>query len=283
MMWLLAEATPMTTMSSGEFVGVYLGLCVIVLLLVLAWSRMSDDSMVGGIPRVDRALDPQEIAFMNSGVEGVARLVLHDMVARGYLEVRVEESVFHREQLVARVKGAPPVSYLTPLEREVVQAISEPVAVDDLMTQGLMDRVAPFCAAIEERLVRARLVFGEDGRALRRNVWMAGMVVLLLVVIARAVATFADEAPETSWLGIGIITFVMSAGSGALTSQRRQTRAGERWMEAVRGELGAMRARQTHQGALTARNALLLLAAFGPPHAPAPARARYSPAGEGRA
>mgnify|MGYP006175279977 CR=1 FL=1 len=54
-------------------------------------------------------------------------------------------------------------------------------------------------------------------------------------------------------------------------------------MEAVRRELGAMRARQAHRGALTARNALLLLATFGPQRAPTPARPSYSPGGEERA
>jgi uncharacterized protein (TIGR04222 family) len=256
--------TPLSTMSAGEFSVAYLGVSAIILMLGWAWSKMVDTSMRGSMPRVDGPLDPQELAYMADGVEGVARLVLHDMVARGYLDTRVEESVFKKEQLVCPPKAVKPLSYLTPLEREVVQAVDRPVGADELMSRALLERVAPFCAQIEARLVRDGLVFNDAERGLRRNVWYVGIVALLVVATTRFVATFSDAAPDTSWLAVSVITSVVIVALGAITAQRRQTRLGERWLAAVQVELGELRAMRAHRGLMTGRNALLLLAVFGP-------------------
>jgi uncharacterized protein (TIGR04222 family) len=118
---------------------------------------------------------------------------------------------------------------------------------------------------VEERLVKAGLVFGEQARALRRNVWLIATGALLVVAVARFVATLADQAPETSWLAVLGITMTVFVGLGWAVAGRRQTRLGEQWMAAVRAELVTMRAMRDHRAALTDRNMLLLMAVFGPP------------------
>lgn len=231
---------------------------------VAAWRRRQarDTTRGRALPEPLEAPSPEAMAYLNGGLDGLARLVLYDLVRRGWLELREADSVFTTDSRVERAAAPPPVSYLTPLEVEVWRQTERPGLMSELFsTRNLPGHLAAFGERLEHELVSRDLMADERGR--QRGWREAAMFVAAAALPGLYRMAVALHEGTGGWFAF-LFWGVIGAGViGALARPSWRTDLGDRLVRALRDTYDQMRDHLDVWGEAAERHLPMLASIFG--------------------
>src|SRR5687767_12547872 len=111
MEWLAHN--PIADMRGPDFLRLYAAVIVFTLLGCAWLFRLRDPTRLMSAPSVPPELDPYEVAYLRGGENEVIRLVILDLIQRGYLQREVASDY------ICRSGRAPDARHLGNLERAV--------------------------------------------------------------------------------------------------------------------------------------------------------------------
>jgi uncharacterized protein (TIGR04222 family) len=164
------------------FVLLYAGF--VILVLVLCWwrIRVSEPGAALPAPPVPARPDPYAIAYLRSGADEVARLVVFALLQQGFLRVTsvLEENV--ESNRLERVADVPEGIRLPDIERRALQWFDQRRDVKDIFQiDGLKSRLADYCAQYEQRLRNEHLLTSDTTRAVAsRTAWWGALAILIV-------------------------------------------------------------------------------------------------------
>jgi len=138
--------------------------CVIAVTLVFCRWAVRTYDRTGDLPPlpVPEDPDPYEIAYLRGGENELARLVIFDLIQRGYLQVVEEPRAWWQGKAqpeLEQVANHPELRHLTPTQRDVFDAFSSPrKAAEIFRGLGLPDRIKRHCREFDERFAGEQLL-----------------------------------------------------------------------------------------------------------------------------
>ena len=160
-------------MRGPDFLRLY-GVVIIGTLLLCAWLLwMRDPTRVMSAHSIPSQVDPYEIAYLRGGENEVIRVVILDLIQRGYLQ---------REAGTERIcrSGRPPdARHLTDLERTVFNWFQSARSPQDIFDGSLEAIVSLHCAAYLERLRREHLLLPPEVKTYRSGIIFVGLLIIL--------------------------------------------------------------------------------------------------------
>jgi uncharacterized protein (TIGR04222 family) len=180
MNWLFEN--PISELPGPLFLGLYAG--VIVLVIVEGfWRRYrADRSLDLGPEPIPSKLDPVEIAYLRGGENEVTRLLVFDLIRRGYLRVEETSKKFAKgtESKIGQVPEHPDLDPLLPIEVDAFEFFREPQKPEALFKPGgLASRLKAGTWPMAESLREQGLISSpEQVSAAWRN-WFAGALMIL--------------------------------------------------------------------------------------------------------
>lgn len=249
-----------TKADSASFLLAYL--TVLALMITMTWglALVADKTGSENTPQVPTSPDPYEIAYLRGGPEEILRLVLFDLANRGYATLTTEESVFNKTYWLMPNEQAPPTSYLTPLERHVLEQLGEKGArLSDLLQRpNVIEIVQTHCANYEQILSHQELLLQTSART-----WIKGIRLVCLGLIAMLGAVKLLIAQDML-LFVAIITAITLA-AGILGSRIKwRTDKGERYLETLKETFATLKQNAQNHRDLSITHSLLLGSIYGP-------------------
>lgn len=179
MNWLLNN--PISEMPRPTFLGLYAVVIALVLAEAVARSRRSDRSRDLGPHPIPNKPDPLEIAYLRGGENEAARLVVFDLLSRGYLRVQpAEKKGRGSESLIERDPGRPDPDGLSPAEADALAYFATTRKPGGLFGPGgLAPRLKPWLAPLAESLRERRLLRTGDRLAAAWRTWLGGAIMIL--------------------------------------------------------------------------------------------------------
>lgn len=249
-----------TKADSANFLLAYLA--VLALMITGTWgiALLADKTGSENTPEVPTSPDPYEIAYLRGGPEEILRLVLFDLANRGYALLTTEESVFSKNYWLGPSEGAPPTSYLTPLERHVLEQLGEKGArlSDLLQSPTVLAIVQTHCANYEQALSHEELLLEAGTRK-----WIKGIRLVCLGIIAMLGAVKLLIAQDML-LFVAIITAITLAAGILGTKIKWRTDKGERYLEALKETYSTLKQNAQNHRDLSITHSLLLGSIYGP-------------------
>lgn len=255
-------ATPAALGPPVWWVLVYLVGAAVACGFVARWVLAQDTTGTDPVPPVPDQPDPYRIAYLQGAEREVARLLVFDLVHRGYLELLENETAVGVERYVRRAQDAPDPSYLTTLEKEVWALVDVPMTLPQLFRDRGADlKVETFCLAWRQSLERDNLIVSQERRRTVQGVW--GLTMLGLAV--SYVFLYLMHHPM---LGPQIGAYGLALSMGAISTwafwPRHRTRRGDRWLRSLREAYEPMLDRRALYGVTIEPQLLTLGAIFGP-------------------
>lgn len=165
-------ANPIANMHGPLFLLFY-AFVIGVTLLVCRLSLQRDREANLPLPLIPTNPDPLEIAYLRGGENEVTRLVVLDLIQRGYLEID--------KQNIKQSINRPNRNILTPLEDDVFNQFSSPRKADQIFVSSLSIKVKEHCAFYEERLKNEQLLSSEKAKKVAAQVaWKGGLIIFSL-------------------------------------------------------------------------------------------------------
>lgn len=228
------------------------------------WRTQRNDPTIGMRPEdfQDEGLDPYAIAYLSGGANEVASLILHDLVRRGWLEFVDEESVFRSDVHVRRAPDHPPVSLLNAIETKVWRQTETPELLSNLMgTRNISGHIQGHIERFSRDLSTRHLMWSGPQRQRRWVEAALGIVAAALPGLYRVGGALAQDAEE--WFTYVIWTLLVTGIVAAVARPSWRTDRGERTLNELRKQYGAMRDHLEVWGDIAASHMVTLGAVFG--------------------
>jgi uncharacterized protein (TIGR04222 family) len=203
MIWPL-EA--IATMPGPQFLILY-G-CVIALTLAVCrwmWQRADSTAELPSV-LVPSEPDPYEIAYLRGGERELSRVLLVNLMKRGYLYVTNP-----KEQRIERTRRDLDAASLTRIERRLFDWFSKPRQVEELFKDASPQLEAD-CEPYRQRLESERLLAPPDAQDAAWRVRLVGGSVMVSLGAYKLLTALAANRPNVWFLiGMGIASLVMLA------------------------------------------------------------------------
>lgn len=225
----------------------FLGLYGTVIALLFAWVRWrvwaADRTLEVAAPDPPEVWDPVDLAFLRGDANEVLRLVVVELVQRGYLEVRQGKFLgMVTSQRIAQADRPPAVEHLGPLRRRVFDFFGTPRDGAELFRDRALGGWVRGICQDAERGFREQLLLlpPEVRRVRRRSAWLAAAVVLGLGSYKLAVAWANGRTNVGLLILLGTVgVAVVTAGS----SPGRLSRRGRAYVQRLQERYQGLRAR----------------------------------------
>jgi uncharacterized protein (TIGR04222 family) len=147
MTWLLHN--PIADMHGPHFLIFYAATIAVVIASVAVFIRRYDQTRGIAPPPLPKKPDPIEVAYLRGGANEVTRLIVFDLVRRGYLQISGDAA----KAEIDRADVRPPVPLTTPLEKLVFSYFATPRDARALFRPGgLAAEIEEQCEEIRWRL-----------------------------------------------------------------------------------------------------------------------------------
>jgi len=234
---------PITNMTGPEFLVVF----AMVIVAAVMWAAFRrgqvDPTRDEPIPPVPADFDPFEIAYLRGGLHEYTRLVVLDLITRGYLQHTVKKGFLGSESsVIERAPVTPNLAYLNDAERRVFLWINSGQSAEQI-ARALPDdsRVTAAAQAHREALEQSRFLPSPE---LRRQSFAAVLPAVFVVaglgLLKLVVALSRDRH------NVGFLLFLLVTGVVAILiagRPRRLTHLGRRYLERLQSALGMLRER----------------------------------------
>ncbi|MBD2436677.1 TIGR04222 domain-containing membrane protein [Nostoc sp. FACHB-110] len=142
---------------------------VIIATLLLCGGLVQDPTKNQPLPLIPAEPDPYEVAYLRSQATGIAHLVLFNLIQQGYLQLS--------KQTISQASNHPDISNLQPVERQVLEKISEPTTAKTSLWLAT-ECVQLFCKAYQEKLDDEQLLYGAKWQEWNINVGLVGAMLI---------------------------------------------------------------------------------------------------------
>lgn len=194
-------ANPIAKMHGPLFLLFY-AFVIGVTLLVCRLSLQRDSTAHLSLPLIPTNPDPLEIAYLRGGENEVTRLVVLDLIQRGYLEIDKEN--------IKQSTNRPNRNILTSLEDDVFNQFSSPRKANQIFESSLSGKVKEHCAFYEERLKNEQLLSSETAKTVARRIARKGGLIILGLGSYKLIIALANGRSNVMFLIImGIISIII--------------------------------------------------------------------------
>lgn len=163
-------ANPIANMHGPLFLLFY-AFVIGVTLLVCRLSLQRDLTANLPLPLIPTNPDPLEIAYLRGGENEVTRLVVLDLIQRGYLEID--------KQNIKQPINRPNRNILTSLEDDVLNQFSSPRKANQIFGSSLSIKVKQHCTVYEQRLQNEQLLSSDKASSVAGGVAWKGVLIIL--------------------------------------------------------------------------------------------------------
>lgn len=203
---------------------------VVIAVLAASWLaiRLADRTDRRPPPPVPQQPDAIAVAYLQGGVNQVVRMLVYDLVQRGYASLGKDDRVLPAAE-------APPGALL-PIERRVLDSIdARPLAhelfADRALRGALMNHLEP----VRAKLAAQELIKPESVKIWRMRVQIIGTLVLLGLAAAKIYVALTTGHTNISYLAFLTIASVAALFVLAYVATRTHaSRRGRAWLEAMR-------------------------------------------------
>jgi uncharacterized protein (TIGR04222 family) len=233
---------PVTELALPYFLLLYVAVGLIGLIAGGAWIWLCDGTRDDDLPDNPPTLpDPYETAFLRGGAAQVTRLVVFDLIERGYVELSAPKrrfSLFAPAKRLRRSATAPDSAGLTAIQQAAWNWLAEPRWPAQVLHRhiGLVNQIRPLCRIFVKPLEERRLL-ETGGRRMARNSVSRVMSFGLVVLGAyRLVATTLMGQGDS----LGLLP-LMAAGlvcTAIICRPQRLSDLGQRFLEYLQLEFG---------------------------------------------
>ncbi len=252
---------PIADMYGPTFLALY-AVVIVSTLVLCVWGRHRGDRSRWEPPlSLPPDPDPLETAYLRGGVNEVARVMIFDLLQRGYLRVVTPPKRWFSVPdpgTIERHPEAPPPRLLRPIEREVMDWFSVGRAAKDVFeSRGLATRLAAHCAGFEETLQRERLLTDEGARAWSWKVGGAGGAVILGLGLYKLLIALAKGRFNVGFLVVlGVTGLVLLA---ALCRPQRLSARGRNYLQRLQETFRRLQMEKARLGLMGPDPRLVLL------------------------
>lgn len=206
--------------------------------------------------------DPLQLAFLRGGSNEVARVVVFDLVQRGYLEVVEPEKKWFSsgEPKIGRQTDHPGLHHLSPMELTAFNWFrGSPRPPKDMFEPGaLAAQIEPLCAPFEEAAKSEQLLCPADYKAQCMKLGAtAGALLLALAVYKLVVALMKGRHNVGILIFMIILVFVFTA---ILCAAPRLSARGRDYLKRLQGVFEGLKGRKD---ALASDALLLMVSLYG--------------------
>jgi uncharacterized protein (TIGR04222 family) len=222
-----------------QFLALYTG----VIAVVFAWVRWrvwaADRTREATAPDPPEVWDPVDLAFLRGDAHEVLRLIVVELVQRGYLEVRQGKFLgLVTSQKLGQTNDPPELEHLGPLRRRVFDFFGRPRDGAELFRdQALGGWVRAHCQDVERGFREQHLLTPAEVRRVRITNALLGVAVVLLLGGYKLAVAWAKGRTNVGFLVVlGIIgTAAVIAGSDPGRLSRRGRTYVKRLQERFQG------------------------------------------------
>lgn len=134
-------------------------------------------------------IDPFETAYLREGEREVTKLVLFDLVERGYLEIRTTSNLLWSTHRLIISPHHPALEKLSQAQRELLDRFAEPRKASEILTMPLPAELATACRDYKDRLTHMGFISGSSDRNAGKT--YTGLLIVIGLFIAVVVHPFA--------------------------------------------------------------------------------------------
>ena len=217
MNWLIHN--PIADLSGPAFLALY-----VLVIALAAWAarraiRSNDATTLLDPPEIPLAPDPYEVAYLRGGPSELTRLILFDLMRRGFLKPRALAGKRNAKALpstIERDPDHPDPAQLSALERTAFEAFTKPRDVAELFRpRTLAYRIRRGTEPLERRLQEEQLLSPPSryGVMVRARLLAAAQILSLggykvAVAFATGRRHDVDPLPMISFFGVGAVCSV---------------------------------------------------------------------------
>lgn len=156
---------------SGPHFLVFYSLIIAVILFANYRSVNHDSTAKLPLPLIPHQPDPYEIAYLRGGEYELARLVVVNLIHKGYLQVTDNE--------IRGVDNQSDLYDLSSLERQVFHYFLSPKPINNVFNSSFLSQITRHCSVYERQLINNQLLLPETDKEIIRWMRKYGTLIIL--------------------------------------------------------------------------------------------------------
>jgi len=169
MNWLVDN--PVADMRGPSFLAFFAGVSFILIITCRSYLRSLDQTRNRPSPKVPLEPAPREIAYLRGGKNELLRLLILELIQRGYLQIN--------EDTIRRAHHHPDPGYLQDAERACFNFLCTETPIRGLFDGPATHLLDPWCAELDARAREEEFLLDDSIRSKARNVFATALVLLL--------------------------------------------------------------------------------------------------------
>lgn len=230
-------------MPGPQFLMLYGIVVAITLFGCWLWVHKHDSTKGLPLPKIPDQPNPHKVAFLRGGENEVTRLVIFDLIQRGYLKLTEPKKFLIFETQPPQIKRAlkhPSSRHLSAIELEVFNFFPSPRAAKEIF-ESLPNRMGSYYENWREELERSQLLTSSTGAKFALPAALVGSLIIVgLGGVKLAVALSKGRTNVGFLILIGLISLLLLIPICRLP---RLTQLGKRYLEELQLAFGRLQDR----------------------------------------
>ena len=220
---------PLANMYGPTFLALY-GAFIVLVLLSTWWSvrRPDESAALSPLPIPSKKPDPIAVAYLRGGAWEVFRVVMVDLLRRGYLR----QDTSGKAATITQTESTPPSEALSSLEQVVYRRFEVPRKAQDVfLSNQVKNEVEEQCKPVEEELAEAHLLTPKDRRVLASRLgWAGALLILALGAYKLGVALWHGRTNVLFLIGLDVVGLIALA---VICSLPRASQRGREYLKSL--------------------------------------------------
>src|SRR4028118_1237893 len=238
-------------MPGPQFLLLYAGVILSVLVLCRVRLRLSDPSAALPPTTIPPQPDPYSIAYLRGGTSEVVRLVTFALLERGFLQVIDEPKKKWQNpkpQRMQRVAQSQDLSQLSRMERCALDWFDRPRTAADIFKDpgGLITYVEGYCAEYERHLRQEQLLASDTMKTLAAQTGWCGAAIILSVGGYKLLDAWLEGRSNVSFLII--MSIVSLVALTLVCGQPRLSRRGRAYLRQLQLAFNGLKSQASRAG-----------------------------------
>ncbi len=230
-------------MPGPQFLVLYGVVVVITLVVSWLWVHNRDLTKDFPLPKIPENPGPYKTAYLRGGENEVTRLLIFDLIQRGYLILTEAQKILifeTRPSQIERAAGHPSPRHLSAMRREVFDYFSSPHAASEIF-KSLPDNLNSYFEAWQDELEHSQLLTSSAQAKIDVPTFLVGSLIIVgLGGFKLAVALSAGRLNVGLLIAMGVISLIVLVG---VCQRPRLTQRGKRYLEELQLAFGTLQDR----------------------------------------